>query len=104
MEAAKNLSLYNNHQYYWHARGKTAGHIIRAMHKDEAEDIYHKIENPVLLLRASLPESLAETRKNTAYIFKEQVKGEVKCIPGTTHFLHWDRPEIVVREIRQRWK
>lgn len=103
MEAAQDLFLYHNHQYYWHARGETAGHIIRAMHKDEVEDIYHKIKNPVLLLRASLPESLSETRKKTADLFSK-TKGEVKCIPGTTHLLHWDRPEIVVREIRQRWK
>ncbi len=104
MVAAQDLSLYHDQQYYWHARGETAAHIIRAMHKDEAEDIYHKIENPVLLLRASLPENLAENRKKTADNFKVQVKGEVKCIPDTTHLLHWDRPEIVVREIRQRWK
>jgi pimeloyl-ACP methyl ester carboxylesterase len=104
MEAAKDLFLYKDHQYYWHARGDTAAHIIRAMHKDEAEDIYHKIEAPVILLRATLPESLNEHRHKTAAIFKEKAKAEVICIPGTTHLLHWDRPEVVVREIRKHWK
>ncbi|MFI8687117.1 alpha/beta fold hydrolase [Rossellomorea sp. NPDC077527] len=104
LEAAKDLSLYKNHRYYWHARGNTAAHIIRAMHKDEAEDIYEKVRCPVLLLRATLPESMEPERMKTANIFKEKITGEVKDIPGTTHLLHWDRPDLVVYEIRERWK
>ncbi|PFA67173.1 lipase [Bacillus sp. AFS015802] len=103
MEAAKDLALCSHHHYHWHARGKTAAHIIRAMHKDEAEDIFHKIESSVLLLRATLPEGQEDNRKKTADIFKEKTGGEVRSILKTTHLLHWDRPEIVVEEIRKRW-
>jgi len=103
MEAAKDLCLYKDNRYYWHARGSTAGHIIRAMHKDEAEDIYHKLDCSILLLKATLPHCMEESRNKTAALFKEQTRGEVKSIPETTHLLHWDRPEIVVREIRNRW-
>ncbi|WP_282137806.1 alpha/beta fold hydrolase [Rossellomorea aquimaris] len=103
MEAAKDLCLYKDNRYYWHARGSTSGHIIRAMHKDEAEDIYHKLDCSILLLKATLPHSMEESRNKTAALFKEQTRGEVKSIPETTHLLHWDRPEIVVREIRNRW-
>ena len=104
LEAAKDLCLYQNQRYYWHARGETAAHFIRAMHKDEAEGIYHKVKAPVLLLRATLPVSMEAQRLKTAAIFKEKTLGEVKCIPGTTHLLHWDRPDVVVNEIKKRWK
>lgn len=104
MEAAEDLSLYKDQRFHWHARGETAAHIIRAMHKDETEDIYHQLDTSILLLRATLPESLEENRKKTAGIYMERTMREVKAIPGTTHLLHWDRPDIVVGEIRKRWK
>ncbi len=104
LEAAKDLSLYKDHQYYWHARGETAAHIIRAMHKDDMEDIYYKLDPAILLLRATLPKSMEERRNKTAAIFKDKTGGEVKAIQGTTHLLHWDRPDIVIEEIRNRWE
>ncbi len=27
----------------------------------------------------------------------------VKVIPDTTHMLHWDKPEIVIAEIKNNW-
>ncbi|TKH91976.1 alpha/beta hydrolase, partial [Bacillus cereus] len=27
----------------------------------------------------------------------------VKVIPDTTHMLHWEKPEIVIAEIKNNW-
>ncbi|PET94577.1 lipase [Bacillus cereus] len=27
----------------------------------------------------------------------------VKVIPDTTHLLHWDKPEVVIEEIKSNW-
>ncbi|UII58296.1 alpha/beta hydrolase (plasmid) [Cytobacillus spongiae] len=103
-KAAKDLALYKDNRYYWHARGKTAGYIIQAMHKDEVEDIYQDISGNILLMKATLPERLEDHRSKTAAIFREKTNGEVLSVPGTTHLLHWDRPEAVIKEIRKRWE
>ncbi|PED05653.1 lipase [Bacillus pseudomycoides] len=101
--AVKDLGLEKNNKVYWHARGVTAGHIIKAMHKHETIDIYENLPSNILLLRATLPSSWDEYRGKTANIFKQKTRGIVKLIPNTTHMLHWDKPEVVVEEIRQCW-
>ncbi|BCB03718.1 lipase [Bacillus sp. KH172YL63] len=102
LEAAKDLYLEKRGHYYWHARGETASHIVRAMYKDEAEDIYHKLDSSILLLRATLPQTLEKKRHRSAAILQEKTGAGVKLIEGT-HLLHWDYPEQVVEEIRNRW-
>ncbi|MFK3959245.1 alpha/beta hydrolase [Guptibacillus hwajinpoensis] len=102
--AAKDLALEREGKFYWHARGKTAGYIIKAMHKHETMDIYDALPPNIILLRATLPESLQEQRNRTSTIFKEKTKSTVKYIPETTHMLHWDNPEIIVNEIESNWK
>ncbi|WP_064093448.1 alpha/beta fold hydrolase [Rossellomorea aquimaris] len=102
--AAKDLSLQVKDRYYWHARGETAGHIIRAMHKDEPEDIYPFLPKKIILLGATLPHSRDTSRRKLASLFEEKAQGIIKFIPETTHLLHWDKPEVVIKEIRHRWK
>ncbi|MBH0229112.1 alpha/beta fold hydrolase [Halobacillus yeomjeoni] len=101
--AAKDLSLEKNGKYYWHARGTTAAKIIRGMHKYETEDIYEQLPSDMdlLLLR---PQSDLPYRNLTAGIFQEKTGALVKCIPHTSHMLHWDNPAVVIEEIRERWK
>ncbi|QDP41575.1 hypothetical protein FN924_16195 [Radiobacillus deserti] len=71
------------------------------MHKNETEDIYESL--PSLLLRATLPKSEEEYRELTASIFQQKTGVTVKQIHHTSHMLHWDNPEVVIREIRERW-
>ncbi|KFM98983.1 putative lipase [Bacillus clarus] len=101
--AVKDLGLEKNDKVYLHARGITASSIIKGMHKHETIDIYEKMPPNIILLRATFPHNWDEYRGKTATIFKEKTGGTVKLIPDTTHILHWDKPEIVVEEIRRNW-
>ncbi|MEH7115689.1 alpha/beta hydrolase [Neobacillus niacini] len=103
--AAKDLVLKKDGKYFWHARGKTAGNIIRGMHKDETEDIYEKlpINLNILLLRSTLPKSQDAYRDLTSSIFEQKTGATVKLIPNTSHMLHWENPEVVIKEIKERW-
>lgn len=100
-KAVKDLGVERDNKVRWHMRGKDAGHIIRAMHKDETEDIYQSLSSNILLLRATLPERVEVQRKNTAETFQQKTGGTVKVVSNTTHMLHWDNPTIVVNEIKK---
>ena len=101
--SVKDLGFEKNNKIYWHARGITAGNIIKAMHKHETADIYENLPSNIILLRATLPSSWNEYRDKTANIFEQKIRGTVKCIPNTTHMLHCDNPEVVVEEIKKNW-
>lgn len=101
--AVGDLGIELNNKVFWHARGSTARHIIKAMHKHETEDIYEQLPGHIPLLRATLPKELDEKRTITAEIFKQKARGHVKLIEKTTHMLHWDNPDVVVEEIRKNW-
>jgi pimeloyl-ACP methyl ester carboxylesterase len=103
-KAAEDLAITKDGRYYWHARGKTGAQIIRAMHKDDIEDIFEDMPSDILLLQATLPEHLEEDRASQAARFQEKTGAELKPIPEATHLLHWDRPEAVVEEVRNRWR
>lgn len=102
--AAEDLALEKEGKFYWHARGKTAGYFIRAMYKHETVDIYEALPSNIILLRATLPESMEKQRNLTSTIYNEKTGNVVKCIPNTTHMLHWDKPEVVINEIILNWK
>jgi pimeloyl-ACP methyl ester carboxylesterase len=101
--AVKDLAVERNGKFHWHARGETARHIIRGMHLNETEEIYHILPPGITLLVATLPEYLTEKRKQTAEAFKQSASGEVKLIDNTTHLLHWDSPDAVIEEITSKW-
>ena len=101
--AGKDLALEKDNRFYWHARGETAGNIIKAMHKHETVDIYEELPSNILLLRASLPKEQDDYRGLTSKLFEEKARGIVKLIPNTSHMLHWDNPDLVVDEIRENW-
>ncbi|MGM0845129.1 MAG: alpha/beta fold hydrolase [Bacillota bacterium] len=102
--AAEDLSLKKDNRYYWHARGTTGANIIRAMHKDDVEDIFDSMPPGILLLRATLPETMEEDRSQKAGRFQQKTGAEVISVSASSHLLHWDRPEVVVKEVRKRWK
>ncbi|QWH17799.1 alpha/beta hydrolase [Bacillus mycoides] len=101
--AVKDLGVEMDNKVRWHARGTTAGNIVRGMHKDETIDIYEKLPSNIVLLRATVPQVWADYRDKTVNIFKEKTDSIVKVIPDTTHLLHWDKPEVVIAEIKNHW-
>jgi hypothetical protein len=98
---ANDLLLRKDDKFYWHARGITAGHIIKAMYKHEIEDIYEKLPSNILLLRATLPEKLDEHRNMTCGKFQQKTGAKVKLVPNTTHLLHWDNPDKWLKKSRK---
>ncbi|TKI11883.1 alpha/beta hydrolase, partial [Bacillus cereus] len=50
-----------------------------------------------------VPQVWADYRDKTVNVFKEKTDSIVKVIPDTTHMLHWDKPEIVIAEIKNNW-
>lgn len=101
--AVKDLGIEMDNKVCWNARGTIAGNIIRGMHKDETIDIYEQLSDNIVLLRATVPQSWADYRDKTVNIFKEKTDGVVKLISDTTHMLHWDKPEVVIAEIKSNW-
>ncbi|MBY6037664.1 alpha/beta hydrolase [Fictibacillus nanhaiensis] len=101
--AVKDLGVERNNRIHWHARGETARHIIRGMHLNETENIYHLLPKNITLLVATLPEHLLKKRLDTAEVFIQNASGHVILVEDSTHMLHWDRPEVVVDEIKSRW-
>ncbi|PQZ53237.1 lipase [Bacillus sp. MYb209] len=101
--AVKDLGIEMNNKICWHARGTTARNIIRGMHRDETIDIYEKLPSYIVLLRATIPQIWDEYRDKTVNIFKEKTDSVVKLIPDTTNMLHWDKPEVVIEEIKKRF-
>ncbi|WP_026023156.1 alpha/beta fold hydrolase [Paenisporosarcina sp. TG20] len=101
--AVKDLGIQLNNKVIWHARGTTAKHIIQAMHKHETEDIYQQLPPHIQLLRATLPMQMDDERTIASDIFRQKANGHVQLIEDTTHMLHWDKPDVVVNEIRKNW-
>jgi pimeloyl-ACP methyl ester carboxylesterase len=101
--AVKDLGLEQDNKVIWHARGKTAKHIIKAMHKHETEDIYHRLPPDITILRATLPKESEEYRKINSELFKKKANGNLKIVENSTHMLHWDKPCTVVKLILKIW-
>ncbi|MGE6540641.1 alpha/beta fold hydrolase [Bacillus luti] len=101
--AVNDLGIELDNKVCWHARGTTADNIIRGMHKDETINIYEQLPANIVLLRATVPQIWTDYRDKTVNIFKEKTDSVVKVIPDTTHMLHWDKPEIVIAEIKSNW-
>jgi pimeloyl-ACP methyl ester carboxylesterase len=102
-EAIKDLGVELNNKVRWHALGKTARHVIEALHNFETEEIYEKLPSDITILRSTLPISWNDYRSRCTKIFKEKTGGSVLEVPETSHMLHWDKPEVVVAEVRKQW-
>lgn len=102
--AAQDLALLRDHRYYWHARGKTGAAIIRSMHRDDILDFAHEAKShPIVLFRATLPESDEPFKEHAIRQFRQLTGATVKAVPSATHMFHWNDPEVVVDEIKRTW-
>lgn len=101
--AVQDLGVEREGKVCWHAKGETARHIIRGMHLDETEDIYHLLPSGITLLVATVPERLSEIRLQTAETFRKNANGELHIVPNTTHLLHWDNPRVVIDIVLSKW-
>jgi pimeloyl-ACP methyl ester carboxylesterase len=102
-EAIKDLGVELNNNVCWHASGKTARHVIEALHKFEVEEIYEKLPADITILRSTLPISWNDYRSRCTKIFKKITGGSVIEVPETSHMLHWEKPEVVVAEVKNQW-
>ena len=84
------------------ASGDTARGAIKSMYNYPTNLLYNKLEVPILLLQSTLPESWREIRTLQVKKFEKGMNTVVKIIEGTTHLLHWDKPELIAEEVI-RW-
>ncbi|TYS53043.1 alpha/beta hydrolase [Rossellomorea marisflavi] len=101
--AGEDLALMKDGRYYWHARGETGAAYVMAMHRHEVLEHYDRLPRGIVLLRATLPPQREENRIHMATLFKDGAKAIVKDIPQAAHLIHWDRPDVIVNEIRESW-
>jgi pimeloyl-ACP methyl ester carboxylesterase len=101
--AGEDLALMKDGRYYWHARGETGAAYVMAMHRHEVLEHYHRLPQGIVLLRATLPPQREENRIHMATLFKDGTNAIVKDIPQASHLIHWDRPDVIVNEIRESW-
>lgn len=97
--AAKDLMKEKDEKIIFCASGDTARGAIKSMYNSPTNLLYDKLRLPILLLQATLPSSWDEVRTLEIEKFKEDTNAIVKKIEGTTHLLHWDKPNIIVEEV-----
>lgn len=85
------------------ACGDTARGAIKSMYNFPTNEIYKKLETPILLIQATFPESWAEIRNILVEEFEKNVNCLVKKVEAT-HLIHWDNPFFVVEEIMEWMK
>lgn len=79
------------------ARGRTARGAIKSMYKYPTDELFDKIDVPILLLQATLPDGWREIRELQVKKFKEKTNSIVRVLEGTTHLIHWDNPELIAK-------
>lgn len=97
--AAKDLMKEENGKVRFRASGDTARGAIKSMYNYPTNLLYNKLKIPILLLQATLPESWDEVRTLEVKEFQKGTNAVVKRIEGTTHLLHWDKPNLIAEEV-----
>lgn len=100
--SSKDLMKIDGDKIRFCASGDTARGAIKSMYNYPTNVLYKKIETPILLLFATLPESWMEIRNLQIEEFKKIANSVTEKVPETTHQMHWDRP-FVIREYASRW-
>ncbi len=98
-EASTDLMVEEKGKLRFRARGNTARAAIKAMYKHPTKEIFSKLVKPVLLLKCTTPESWKQIRNNLSKQFEEKTNATIREIKETTHIIHWDKPNEVVKEI-----
>lgn len=80
------------------ASGDTARGAIKSMYNFPTDAIYDKLEMPILLIQATIPESWNEIRAILVEKFQKRTNSLVKRVEAT-HMLHWDNPFLIADEV-----
>lgn len=100
--ASRDLMKEDNGKIRFCASGDTARGAIKSMFNYPTNVLYSKINTPILLLVATLPESWMEIRNLQIEEFKTISSSIVKKVYETTHLMHWDKP-VVIEEYARTW-
>jgi len=98
-EATEDLIRSERGKYKYHANSFTATGAIKSMYYYPPNSIYKKLPNSIYLLQSTLPQEMTEIRETLVEKFKSSTGTKVKKIEGTSHMIHWDKPNEVVEEI-----
>lgn len=80
----------------------TAKAAIKGIYMEQTAGIFSQISPPVLLLRATLPAEIEETRKQAVDHFMAQIsQAEVHAIANTTHDIYRDAPVETAKVVKQ---
>lgn len=96
--AAKDLMKEEAGTIGFCASGDTARGAIKCMYNFPTDAIYDKLETPILLLQATIPESWNEIRNILVEEFQKNTNALVKKVE-MTHLLHWDNPFLISEEV-----
>ncbi|MBS4538921.1 alpha/beta hydrolase [Clostridium sp. D2Q-11] len=97
--SSRDLMKKEDGKQKFRASGNTARRAILSMSKNPTKEIWDNLSNNILLLQSTLPESWLNIRNTLSNEFRQETNAKVKKIDNTTHMLHWDKPEIIVKEI-----
>ncbi len=82
----------------------TANSLIKSMYDYPTSKIYAALKMPILLLQSIAPEPWREFNNSQVEVFKNGVRHSVVKQVKESHMLHWDNPDVVVKEIRGFFK
>ncbi len=102
--SSRDLMKEDNDKIKFCASGDTARGSIKSMYNFPTNVLYSKINTPILLLVATLPESWMEIRNLQIEEFKTITNSIVKKVHETTHLMHWDKPMVIEKYIRNWFK
>ncbi|WP_371018807.1 alpha/beta fold hydrolase [Pseudalkalibacillus sp. JSM 102089] len=86
------------------ASGSTVRAIMKSLYQEPCKEIFHMVNVPIYLLRATLPVADETNRMHAANVMRNEVKGEcrIDSIPKTGHALHWQKSEEALYMV-ERW-
>ncbi|XMB85243.1 alpha/beta hydrolase [Mycoplasmatota bacterium WC44] len=99
--ATNDLIKCEDGKFKWHATGQTAKFAVMSMYKNPTRNVYHMINDNVLLLHCSLSVKGYMTDYRKLLIDKIKNNSSIKTvmIENSGHMVHWDNPQEVTKEI-----
>ena len=77
--------------------------VIKSMANSPIKEVYKQIDSDILILVATLPEEFNIINDKLLEDIMSYSKVMIKRIKDSTHMLHWDKPEVVIDEIRRHY-
>ncbi|MGO1372399.1 MAG: alpha/beta hydrolase [Senegalia sp. (in: firmicutes)] len=98
-QAAKDLmKVEQDGKIKFCASGDTARGAIKSMYNFPTDVLYNRLDIPILLLQATLPEGWDKIRTLQVKELQKGTNAVVKRVEAT-HLLHWDNPNLVAEEV-----